>query len=119
MKQHISTDQLQQLTPLQQDKLREWWEPRRFDIFTKNGSEFSFMASDGHNALWEGGSRIGTKDECLPLLSIGQCIELLREKDIDALAHEFWQQAYGIEGNDFDVVDELLDRLWESIKSIL
>jgi len=109
MKQRISPDQLNELTPSQQEKLREWWKPEESDTYV-SPNNVEYVVAD-YPFL--------DKKDYLPLLNIGQCIELLREKDIDALGKEFWYCAYEIEDEEYHMIDEMIDRLWEAVKSIL
>lgn len=108
MKQHISVEQLQQLTEEQQQRLRELWKPKRFDV-----------SYDGENARsLNFGDYNANKTES-PLLNIGQMIELLRMKSPDKLKDIFFYMAYEIEDDEIQNVDDICDQLWEAIKSIL
>ena len=91
MKQHITVDQLLSLTPEQQAKLREWWVPEVGDAIAGwwlNEEDdmalvplgFVLKIDDDH--LDTGGDIIWYKGNCLPLLSIGQCLELLCSKGV-------------------------------------
>ena len=73
MKQRISADDVLQLTPEQQEKLRAWWgeHQQKGDVFICRGNNFlsgKEFAWDGHNKPF---------NLAIPLLSIGQMIELL------------------------------------------
>jgi len=82
MKQRITVEQLQELSEEQGGRLREWWRPVAGDYFTAlfSGTPLNRVISnvskryegqirDSHCNVWE-------IADCLPLLSIGQCIEL-------------------------------------------
>lgn len=93
MKQRIDVSQLKELTPEQREMLRERWRPSIGDMFawlSPNTSSFigplgpivthvfgdgTFMAGAGTSPPQEYG-----KEDCFPLLSIGQCIQYLRDK---------------------------------------
>lgn len=76
MKQRITVDQLQQLTPEQQVKLKEWWMPKFGDLFIFEGycDENLFDAEDAVNINF---FNTKIKPYGLPLLSIGHCLGLL------------------------------------------
>lgn len=131
MKQHLSPDDLRQLTPAQQEKLRELWKPQignwavitgdtlghgKTVLITKYHSEygsvnFDFIDGDGFGSH--------EKKDLTPLLSVGQCIELLgarlRKIDYDGFVNNYYVQTnQGTNGK-----PELIDALWEALKSIL
>ena len=125
MKQHISVDQLFELTPAQREALRELWRPGIGDMFawespntkcfigpmgpivTHVFSDGTFMAGRGTDSPEE-----YSKEECLLLLSIGQAIELLAEKDLLQLQNIFTKICLGILP-----ADELINALFEAIKA--
>lgn len=137
MKQRITPDQLNELTPDQQNRLREWWTPQEYDIALHNGSCTSSVSATGFdNRIWCGGANIGTKAEVLPLLSIGQCIELLLAKNqtisvTKLTKNDTWGIGYFEEyapcyecaesfGSHLDGIDdELIDALWQAVKAVL
>ena len=141
MKQRIDTSQLQQLNPSQQEKLREWWNPKEGDFAIRNFiHEFIVAYKTNDNRLQNVAKDCGCSDccisygECLPLLSIGQCIELLQEISHKHLYEDIWmhtehkpQKAGGWgwkwycghgDYNQYDS-EELIDALFETVKSIL
>lgn len=119
MKQHITADQLNELSPKAKEKLREWWKPDISDLLYR---------PDNPEGLQEIMGFIGEapiKKECYPLLSIGQMIEFLdengrlwieQEEEIDedipkkyrvqSRQHEYWST-------------ELCDALWQACEEIL
>lgn len=75
IKQHISPEQLQELTPEQREKLKSWWQPDDGDWFVDyEGDECTVLL--GEVVSWH-----KPDEDCYPLLSIGQCIQLLAEKN--------------------------------------
>jgi hypothetical protein len=146
MKQRITPDQLRELTPSQQEKLREWWKPQEGD-WVFNGNKEALLHTDADtdwimfgsytevskaNSIKEAEPEI--KSKCLPLLNIGQCIELLKtiqaKQDVGTYISiecghdEDW--FLGHEERTTDKVEyiqyedhELIDVLFEAIKSIL
>ena len=66
MKQHITPEQLNELSDKSKDKLRKWWKPEVGDI-----------NQDGHAYVVSHKSELFKKTKDLPLLSIGQMIEFL------------------------------------------
>jgi hypothetical protein len=145
LKQRIDLFQLQELTPEQQEKLRAWWKPEEGDHFLILG-EYEGVVKEYRNDMvsdytdptyndyieydeWD-------KPKCLPMLSIGQCIQLLHEfvKERDNNRLTIWEMVNhlwnveALEKNDskwgeehFWIQDkeELVDALFEAVKSIL
>ncbi len=125
MKQHITAEQLQELTPEQQQRLREWWKPQNADQ-VYNLSDERLIQN-----VWEREGRIFLdyypydsefsegcwKDRSLPILSIGQCIELLLALH-EGLYHGHWSLLMETLEYEDDAKD-LIDALWKNIKEIL
>ena len=121
MKQRIDSSQLSTLTPSQQEKLREWWIPQIGDCIAQPDVTDRFIFAD--ELLLKG----LVKENCLPLLSIGQCIELLFE--LNAFQERFINEdevfncGYDTGWIGLDWTDrnktEFIDALWEAIKHIL
>jgi hypothetical protein len=109
MKQRITIDQLQELTEEQQQRLEEWWKPEEGDlVYNKFFNEF--------------------KQEELPLLDIGQMIELLR--DTRPKVNIYFSGSLGNEITiPFDKIPSLVsaiakesdicDCLWSAVKQVL
>ena len=114
MKQRITSGQLQQLTPFQQEKLRELWQPQFGNILeSKKHGEQVFIYNEGDSLYFdEDGYKCDTKENCLPLLSIGQMIELLQEKD--ALGSCVY-----LDGSSIIEYVDICDRLFQAVKEIL
>lgn len=138
MKQRITSSQLQQLTPSQQEKLREIWEPEKGDyILLPNGE--TLVYGDGtlgdeftdDEFYYFYGDEVKTCEpfnlnECLPVLNVGQCIEFLREYDLDIVDNNSkigeWSVSLNKPINDDYIQvrnEELINALFEAIKSIL
>ena len=106
MKQHISIENLQELSPEQQEKLREWWSihQQQGDVFICLGNDFlsgKTFAWDGHNKPF---------NLAVPLLSIGQMIELLQENDgLDTCVY--------LDGSSIIEDANICDLLWDAVKS--
>jgi len=123
MRQRISVEQLGELTEEQKERLREWWKPREYDVFAVG------RISDSVHEL-EGGL-IRTKDcdndgchgaelkrESLPLLSIGQCIELLIDLDGIRIKQRTGRtKIYFL--NPVNANQEFFDALWQAVKATL
>ncbi len=147
MKQHITPEQLNELTGEQKERLREWWEPDNGQwVYAKEWDGLYSAVSLGKyffidvNSCSDGGcgccsSGIDLND-CLPLLSIGQMIELIKNKVQDANNNRLimWERKPNIwnvelldrydekrgEGHLW-IVDEpeLCDALWQTVKKVL
>ena len=129
MKQRITVEQLHELSEEKKEKLRKWWNPQigDFYIFKYEGEYWHepwfHNDQDGyHKFMNEDG------EDPIPLLTIGQMIEILYE----------WANDFGIHYNDSGVCfyvylswtmdtalpdrmwmnDELCDALWEAVKAV-
>ena len=142
MKQRITVEQLQELTPEQQARLKLWWKPERGDMFAyfssspkaRNYVQVEYCCNPIKVNGWDrtifanganGRNNHFNISDCLPLLSIGQCIELLLEKaetvegdpypSVEILADPgiglFWDGRRG--GVEF------IDTLWEAVKQTI
>jgi len=145
MKQRITPEQLQELTSEQQEALRKWWKPEEWElIYVTNKGLNTFgqaMRITGINPACDslpmrlyvdvGGWCL--KSEVLPLLSIGQCIELLNNKTNEqSFGYNdsgcFWtifmgnrgigNMVEGSKGRQFSSY-ELVDALWIAVKELL
>lgn len=123
MKQHITPEQLAELTPAQREALREWWRPAEGDMFyIKHGvtGVIHLLPICTPPIMWVGNDPgyEFRKAESLPLLSIGQCIEYLEDKRIDWPGELFFLKSpIGIVRKDYN--GELIDALWTEIKAVL
>jgi hypothetical protein len=167
MKQHITPEQLQELSEEQKERLREWWfkHIKVGDVFIVDGKMKSSYLSrlrqqNTLNVVAEVKRKyfgVGSiyKDYTLmkigevlkdgdvtigpnPLLSIGQCIELLEEKYPNGISfHSDWGDCSEVwivlvqdtQGDDppdsfIDRITitrdhELIDALWQAVKEVL
>lgn len=106
MKQVISSGQLRELTPEQQEKLRKWWIPQIGDVFMCTGNEFlegKIFSCDGDNR---------PISLSLPLLSIGQMIELILEYGIKTDFPDF-------DGFVMRITENTCDELFKLVKNYL
>lgn len=127
MKRRITIEQLDELTEGQKAKLTEWWKPEYCDCFyiTKNyykewndiGEEIveyrvtdlEFLTIEHRD--FRGGRYKAVKypkEYCIPLLDIGQMIELLESKGIKLYR-------IGVDVN----INNLCDALWKTVKEAL
>jgi hypothetical protein len=117
MKQRITPDDLKSLSPEQQEKLRTWWGEHRQkgDVFICLGNDFL----SGKEFIWDGHNK--PFSHSIPLISIGQLIELLMDKK----AYHLWLsqgEYYNFGHNvimDWDSKTELIDCLFQAVKEIL
>jgi hypothetical protein len=122
MKQRISVEQLLQLNKEQRRKLREWWKPDIDDVFIwhEGKREHRWIKGDFHDHdYWRWFQRQNDKKSDLPLLNIGQMIELL---DIELMNPypSNWEVEY-YQGNKLCITSagELCDALWSAVKEVL
>ena len=117
MKQRITVEQLQELTEEQQQRLREWWKREFGDVFYitdyKNNKEAQLQVLD---RSWQLIVKEYRK-EFLPLLSIGQMIELIENNGVS------WQNGLFLVDSNLIIFKsyggELVDALWQAVKEIL
>lgn len=133
MKQHITVDQLNELTADQKDRLRKWWRPLEYDLAVVNGCVRCCYDDGEYNCFAVKSKEFGRDHGCnitgpaLPLLSAGQCIQLIKYKVDD------WGMTYMDTTCDWCVylgpyesdhkrcwgADELIDGLWRVVKEVL
>ena len=124
MKQRISPKQLQELTEEQGERLKGWWTPKWGDVILDCRGNIGLIrdldiAMTGPEA---DARRAIQKEIALPLLSIGQMIEFIMDK----------QKYFGVHWpkNDTRVVSrngpplvpegrELADALWQLVQEVL
>lgn len=133
MKRRIEPDQVKELTPGQQERLRELWKPEKGDVILKENSEWVIdNIGDGFfdDAIVSQDYTFGEvrhdKSDCLPLLDIGQMMELLESKDeclnitklvlIDKWGYEIRLRQLHYYGFS---TGELCDALWGAVKAVL
>ena len=120
MKQRITVEQLNELTDKQKERLQEWWNPQSYDVACGlvSGTEYVIDVHGDTISMLEDSEGIVPpidKKEILPLLSIGQMIQLLREK------HEIPFIKAGLFDWSVDGIErkELACALWEACKHVL
>jgi hypothetical protein len=131
LKQRITIDQLQKLTPELREKLRDWWKPQTGDwaiisnetfgleekvLVTSWNIEYgianlNFIKKKGFSSL--------SKDSLLPLLSIGQMLELIDELDPGKLIVLYENLYMSLIMHSKTSENYLCDILWRTIKKIL
>jgi hypothetical protein len=133
MKRRIEPDQVKELTPGQQERLRELWKPEKGDVILKENSEW--VIDNIGDGLFDDvivsqdytfGEVRHDKTDCLPLLDIGQMMELLESKDeclnitklvlIDKWGYEIRLRQLHYYGFS---TGELCDALWGAVKAVL
>lgn len=124
MKQRITIDQLNELSEGQKNKLQGLWEPRRGDMFFNTQRNLVLLAEAVSNEGIESVGDLLSKKECLPLLSIGQMIELLDPYGSTIFTSKMWIAAdppiyeISVNGRQFYEAN-MCDCLWEAVKKIL
>lgn len=122
MKQHISPEQLNELSENGTEKLRKWWKPDRgdwvyceineheADIYGEPEEDFSCSI----DAIMHDSQ--GKKNH-LPLLSIGQMIEFL--SDYGAVNIRYVGKNWKVVHWKTYELSELCDALWKAVKEVL
>jgi hypothetical protein len=123
MKQRITIEQLNELTDEQKKRLREWWKPQEGDfIISDKDSRIRIIGKPNNNSATQFFPRALNGYECdiiilktcLPLLSIGQMIELTESTNIIK-----YNGGWALDDDAVEFHDELCDALWEAVKQIL
>jgi hypothetical protein len=120
MKQRISIEQLQELTGEQQQRLREWWKPQEGDWYHDKtyGESYYGMEVGGYDVY-----TLKPAIDDLPLLNIGQMIELLENKNPSLkIENNYYDEIdpdsfiWGVDGKR---ADNFCDALWNAVKKVL
>ena len=137
MKQIIDAEQLRELTEGQKKKLREWWKPQFGDVLNSvKCGEVVFIYADSQDRLNfdSDGCEWDIKEYCLPLLNIGQMIEILKskseqittcynEKGVELMVWtEFPEKMQHISGRlrlSRYKDDSYCDALWQAVRAVL
>lgn len=113
MKQRITIEQFNELSEEQRKRLREWWKPSYGDINYCPNDDF------GESVVLKGDEDIFTKN-VFPLLSIGQCIELLFDLGCDV---DMDHGKLKVLSDDYLELEcgkfNWCDPLWEAVKQTL
>lgn len=134
MKQHITPQDLDQLTPAGKEKLRAWWKPNVGDFYIdrvyvphKDVGEF-LVVEEGEGYHNEIDELLAEKeiepDETLPLLSIGQMIQYLKDtNNIWSSPYDggflCYSEEFGWSVDCGDSKKELCDALWSAVVELL
>lgn len=131
MKQHITSQDLEQLSDKGKEKLREWWKPKEGDwiCFTTGTKHIKHTVEiNSCDSEWGYVIEPGDKPQKnqLPLLSIGQMIEFLDEHNtdraFDALCFdrgEYEWHVYHLEKPNNHRSVELCNALWSACVEVL
>lgn len=126
MKQHITIDQLNELSDKGKERLREWWKPSEGNLYAVKSKNSEYVECLVLQAWIRG-------EESLPLLSIGQMIEFLDWKDMQFYLvptkggryNKDTRGRWGVQDGDYEnagksfFAESLCDTLWEAVKEIL
>lgn len=123
MKQHITPDQLNELTPEAKEKLREWWEPEEGDSFAREFKDGEMQTETVYHS-WIGSYEDNKPDQsCFPLLSIGQMIEFLADNSNGYYEHSYIDDNFNKQVSIGNVAvgwrNDLCDDLWQAVKEVL
>jgi hypothetical protein len=106
MKLRLTTDDLAQLTPEQQEKLRLMWQQKEYDVYAVGETEASIR--------WDNEK---IHPDALPLLSIGQLLQLLAD-NIHTINYK--DNIWDIKADEQCVMGtELIEVLWRVVKRML
>ena len=131
MRQRITVENLKELSPEQQEKLRTWWNVQESDLFAYigliNTSNKIVIDVDREGYMYDGRDWF-PKMDCLPLLSIGQMIELLQDNirdtrwdpDEENSIQIYRDGDWGRKSHRVSLLDdEICNSLWQAVKEIL
>lgn len=130
MKEHITIKQLKELTIDQSIKLKSMWCPKTHDIIMVKDKTFTFnklhfktdVILDDYDTF---------KGFCMPLLSIGQCLEILEQhfscisiciisQAKEKFCLHLWKDESDFENEPLIISRENnIDALWEGVKLVL
>ena len=121
MKRRIIVEQLQELTEEQQQRLREWWKPQYQDVYAEY---------DGCLDCYEEMTATYPKQpdqNDLPLLDIGQMIELITDKQNSLCLVYYYGENAELHDTPGDYNyypakaegKEICDCLWQAVKQVL
>lgn len=137
VRQRITVEQLQSLSPDQQEKLREWWKKnlQYGDVFICEGMTLVVTGPNGSRYVLACGIDNSEAEcdfyhleNCLPLLNIGQMLQLIQDNDRNIRYdpdEENSIQVYkdGVWGRKSFYVsllnNDICNELWEAVKEIL
>jgi hypothetical protein len=130
MRQRITKDQLLSLSEDQRKKLREWWKPEVGDHYIHWNDEFpdafdenyvgDYLEKEAGYAYYD--SERYPEEHACPLLSIGQMIEFLDERERLGIYGELLLngQMVRVRSRWLEYPPgQLCDTLWQAVKEIL
>ena len=120
MKQHITENQLNELSEKGKKRLRKWWKPA-FADWCSDGLYRGIVDRAGYRFVGKIPPAMNYQFMPLPLLSIGQMIELLDEHNRGSESANILPTTNDINKDYIDVkpVDEWCDAFWEAVKVVL
>lgn len=142
MKQHITPEQLNELSEKGRERLRAWWQPVEGDLicvlksnsaYEEKGEYFLFEDKDTNCGLfinytnetfYPGATSIKELVSHLPLLSIGQMIEFLADHELPKFSFDggnavMWTGMDRRRKERFESAYTLCDLLWSAVKELL
>lgn len=129
MKQHINIEQISELSEFQEKELIKWWNPKlEHIVYEKDYSQGVPLYVVVDNDLRSGWSLDQAMEDVkiLPLLSIGQMIQFLKDKDIQGDSYIDNHFTNVISTNKTATVNigwngerQLVDELWKAVKEEL
>jgi hypothetical protein len=115
MKQYITISDINQLTDSQKENLHNLWKPKFYNLVATIKDFEDEIMIDVQGTQYCNVLKSDLHAITLPLLSIGQMIEILKEREFN---YSFGD--YFIDYNwSYSHVDELCDSLWEDMREIL
>lgn len=133
MQQHISVEMLNELSPEARERLRTWWKPQWGDVYWLPPYHtlhvVTYCDETGIKPLGYWPCYRQQKSEVLPLLSIGQLIELLSQRGRMGLtspwpipmapSHTTWRVSCSAMRQPDKTADEPIHALWDAAKAVL
>ena len=119
MKQHISIEQLNDLSEKGKERLRKWWKPKEYDLYMWSEDGLGpFGTHYYHDVVWCCEDDVRDKD-AFPLLSIGQMIEFLGDDWNNKAQILLVTEDQVVFPNNYCGNKLLCDLLWEAVKEVL
>jgi hypothetical protein len=111
MEQRITVERLQELTEEQKQRLRGWWKPKCYDVYINHYDTYMIAINDHEGNMSQYVTE--NKHKLLPLLSIGQIIELLMSFDLNGETEQ------NINDGIMWMNEGLCDALWKEVLRVL
>jgi hypothetical protein len=123
MKQHITPEDINELSENQLHNLKALWTPQEGDTFIVKGSGVSFLnnfiSTFSRDSLKN--FKNGVPENYLPLLSIGQMVDILKNDKwmlkINESDEGYWHVELDCINSKGFYREELCDALWNAVKS--